>query len=58
MEILKHALKICEAQIQEGRDIQESGCSEVARADDRGEEAEGSRELSIYKEAMESSSDI
>ena len=45
MEILKHALKICEAQIQEGRDIQESECSEVARAYDRGEEGEGSREL-------------
>ena len=32
----------------------------MARADtdDRGEEGEGSRELSIYKEAMESSSDI
>ena len=49
MEILKHALKICESQIQEGRDIQESECSEVARAYDRG--GEGSRELEYLQES-------
>ena len=40
--------------------MQESECSEVERADtdDRREEGEERRELCIYKEAMESSSDI